>query len=269
MKRALTCVTVIDLLFILLLSISAFFAGVVGNLIYYSAFIIPFFLAIYIKNKTNSEFTPLKIKIRANEIRLLIPTVAPTLALVFLISWLTSLLLSFIGEGNYVDVSGNLFIVILTHAIVPAIAEEALFRYIPIALISPYAKRGAILISAIYFALIHCNIYQLPYAFLAGIIFAASDIAFDSILPSVILHFVNNLVSIFWLRHGADASFSRSYIISLISIAAISIVFIIIFRKDYKEIFLPIIRDKSKYKLSYEFVLFAALTLFIAITDLI
>ena len=138
MKRALTCVTVVDLLFILLLSISAFFGGFIGNLIYYSAFVIPFCVAIYVKNKTKLEFNPPQIKIKSKELCLLIPTVAPTLALVFLISWLTSLLLSFIGEGSHVDVSGNLLIVIMIHALIPAIAEEALFRYIPIAFISPY-----------------------------------------------------------------------------------------------------------------------------------
>ena len=269
MKRALTCVTVIDLLFILLLSISAFFGGFVGNLIYYSAFVIPFCLAIYIKNKTKSPFTPPKIKIKAKELRLLIPAVMPTLLLVFAISWLTSLLLSFIGDGNYVDVSGNLFDVILSHALVPAIAEEALFRYIPIALISPYTKRGAIWISALCFALIHCNLYQLPYAFFAGIIFAVLDIAFESILPSLILHFINNLSSVFWLRHGNNAIFSRIYFVALLALAAVSLVYIFVFGKEYKEKFLPIIRDKSKHKLSYELILLVILTLFIAITNLI
>lgn len=269
MKRALTCVTVIDLMFILLLSISAAFGGFVGNLIYYSAFIIPFCAAIYIKNKTGSEFTPPKIKINGMPLRLLMPTVAPTLALIFLISWLTSLFLSFVGDGNYVDVSGNLFVVILMHALIPAIAEEALFRYIPIALILPYTKKGAIWISAFFFALVHCNLYQLPYAFFAGIVFALLDIAFDSILPSVILHFINNLSSVFWLRGGAGGTFSQIYILTLISLAVISLVFIFMFKKDYKEKISPIICDKSKYKLSFEPVLFAVLTLFVAVTDLI
>ena len=269
MKRALTCVTVIDLMFILLLSISAVFGGLVGNLIYYSAFIIPFCAAIYIKNKTGSEFTPPKIKINGMSLRLLMPTVAPTLALIFLISWLTSLLLSFVGDGNYVDVSGNLFVVILMHALIPAIAEEALFRYIHIALILPYTKKGAIWISALFFAIVHCNLYQLPYAFFAGIVFALLDIAFDSILPSVILHFINNLSSVFWLRGGAGGTFSQIYILTLIGLAVISLVYIFIFKKDYKEKILPIICDKSKYKLSFEPVLFAVLTLFVAVTDLI
>ncbi len=269
MKRTLTIVTVIDLIFILLLSISAFFSGFVGNMIYYSAFVIPFCLAFYIKNKTKSEFAPPKIEIEIKELRLLIPTVAPTLLLVFLISWLTSLILSSIGDGNYVDVSRNLFVVILTHAVIPAIAEEALFRYIPIALISPYTQKGTILISAIYFALIHCNFYQLPYAFLAGIIFATLDLAFDSILPSVILHFINNLFSVFWLRHGNIAVFSRIYFVALLVLAFISLALMFVFRKEYKEKILPIIRDKSKYKLSFEVLLFTALTLFIAVTNLI
>ncbi len=269
MKRALNCVTVVDLLFVLLLSISAFFGGFVGNLVYYCAFVIPFVVAIYVKNKTKAEFNPPKIKIKSKELCLLIPTVAPTLALIFLISWLTSLILSFIGEGNYVDVSGNLFTVILIHAVIPSIAEEALFRYIPIAFISPYTKRGAVWISALLFGFVHCNLYQLPYAFFAGIVFALLDISFDSILPSVLLHFINNLSSVFWQRYGVDAVFYKIYTVSLMALAIMSLVFIFIFIKRYKDKVLPIIRDKSKYKLSYEPILFVALTLFIAVTNLI
>ena len=267
MKRALSCITVIDLLFILLLSISAFFGGLIGNAIYYSAFIIPFLIAVYIKNKTKSEYKPPKIK--CDEISLLIPVIAPTIAVVFLISWVTSLVLSFIGNGNYVDVSGNLFLVIITHAVIPAIAEEALFRYIPIAFISPYTKRGAVWISALFFGLVHCNLYQLPYALFAGIIFAAADIAFDSILPSAILHFINNLYSIFWQRYGGSADFSKIYIVATIALALISLVFVFIFRKKYKDKISSIICDKSKYKLSYDVIIFIALTVFVAVTNLI
>lgn len=269
MRKTLTYLTVIDLVFILFLSLSGFFAGLLSRIVYYLAFIIPFALTLFIKNKISSEFSPLGTRISRKEFALVIPTVAPTLALVFLISWLTSILLSFVGKGSVTDVSGNIFVVILIHAVLPAILEEALFRYIPIAFIAPYTKRGAVLISALFFGLVHCNLYQLPYAFFAGVIFALSDIAFDSILPSVILHFLNNLTSVFWLRLGEDATFALAYIITLVALALISLIIILIFRKEYKKLFMPVICDKRKYKLSYEPIILVLLTLFIAVTNLI
>ena len=268
MRKALTYLTVTDLIFILLLSLSGFFGGVLNRIVYYLAFIIPFAVTIFIKSKTSAKFSPLGIKISGKNFALVIPTVAPTLALVFLISWLTSLLLSFIGQGSITDVSGNIFAVIIFHAVLPAILEEALFRYVPIAFISPYTKRGAVFISAIFFGLIHCNLYQMPYAFFAGAVFALLDIAFDSILPSVILHFLNNLVSVFWLRGGANQIFATAYIIVIISLALLSMIAILLLYKRYKERFLPIFWDKRKYKLPYEPILLIVLTLFIAVTNL-
>lgn len=269
MRKALTCITVIDLTFILFLSISGFFAGALGRIIYYLAFIIPFLAALFIKNKTRAEFSPLGIKISGKELALVIPIAPPTLALVFLISWLTSLLLFFAGDGNVTDVSGNIFNVIAIHAVIPALLEEALFRYIPIAFIAPYTKRGAVLISALFFGLVHCNLYQLPYAFFAGVIFALTDIAFGNILPSVILHFLNNLSSVFWLRSSAGSAFSLAYIITLAALSLISLALILVFQKEYKNRFLPVISDKRKFKLSYEPIILIILTLFIAITNLV
>jgi simple sugar transport system permease protein len=104
--------------------------------------------------------------------------------LVIAVSALTTLVLAFFGKTNEVDVSGHLVYELFRHALIPAVLEELLFRYIPIKLLSPYSRRGAILVSALLFSLVHLNLFQIPYALLAGVVFGFLTVASGSILPS-------------------------------------------------------------------------------------
>ena len=166
------------------------------------------------------------------------------------------------------DVSGNIFEVILTHAVLTSVFEEALFRYVPIAFLSQYSKKYAIILSALFFAFAHCNLYQLPYALAAGIAFAAIDIATNSIIPSVILHFLNNLMSIFWLRGEGERLFVICYTVVLASLALLSLIPIFLMREKYTKKISLITEEKARVQLSYEPILFFATTLFAALLSL-
>ena len=108
MKKALIYISLFDMIFILLLSLSASF----GTVFYYFAFTVPVLLFIAIRRSVVTE--PLNIKPTGESLALTLPTVAPTVAIVFAASYLTSLLLSFFGEGSSSpDVSGNLVYAIL------------------------------------------------------------------------------------------------------------------------------------------------------------
>lgn len=265
MRKALSYLTLINMLFLLLLGLAGIDSGVLGKAIYYLAFLLPALLAIFLKNKLDAppEFLPLKLSDSA--FSNLLPLIAPTLALVFFVSWITSLLLSFMGEGSVTDVSGNIVTVILTHAVLTSLLEELLFRYVPIAFLSPLSKRGAVWISALFFAFAHCNLYQIPYAFLAGVIFAAADLIFDSIWPSVLIHFLNNLISILWLRNAESATFVIVYIILLVALSLVSISVVIARKAVYKEKLQIIFADKNRYTLSVEPILFFVLALVISL----
>ena len=234
MKKSLTYIILFDLLFVLLLAVSGALDEVLGEIVYYLAFLIPIALALWTAKVAEPRFSPLKIRISSENLLLTLPVTAPTLALIFFISWLTSLILSYFGENGTPDVSGNIILVIFTHAALTAVMEEALFRYIPLSYLTPYSKWGAVLFSALFFALAHCNLYQIPYAFIAGVIFAVLDIAFNSIIPSLIIHFVNNLMSIFWIRGGGNAEFAKAYIIVLVGAALVSLIPIFVMRGKYK-----------------------------------
>lgn len=268
MKKALSYLTLINLLFLFFLAVSGFISGAVGKIIYYLAFLIPAAVAFLLRHKLDTPPALLPLKLSGKSAALLLPLIAPTLALVFFISWLTSILLSFIGEGSVADVSGNIVTVILTHAVLTALLEELLFRYIPIAFISPITKRGAVWISALFFAFAHCNLYQIPYAFVAGVIFAAIDIAFDSIWPSVSIHFANNLISILWLRNLESGIFVTAYIIILAALALISIAVALLFRKRYKRVLADAFIDKGDCVLSCVPLLFIAVALAVAVLNL-
>lgn len=233
MKKALICVCALDLLFILTVAVSGMLEGAYSEILYYLAFVIPLILVFIVRRSGVSHFAPPRLKIGIRELGLTLYATFPTLAIIFLISALTSLVLSFTGDAPVTDVSGNLFITILTHAILSSVLEEALFRYVPLSLISPYSRRLAVLVSALLFALVHMNIYQLFYAFFAGLIFATLDVIFDSIIPSVIIHFANNFISVFWLREGENRIFVIVYICVLFGLALLSVIPIWYHRREY------------------------------------
>ena len=263
MQKALKYVTFLDLVFIVFIAASGMTGGVVGNVIYYLGFLVPVLLAFVIKKCNGVEFLAPGLKISRENSALVLPVTAPIIAVVFLVSWLTSLLLTALGASNDTELSGNIFVIILTHAALTSVCEEALFRYIPIAFISPYSKKYAVIFSALFFAFAHCNLYQIPYAFLAGMIFAVIDIAAGSIIPSLIIHFLNNLVSIIWLR-GSGERFAVTYVIVLSAAAVISLISVFFLRKRYAAKLSSVFAERKKVTLSYEPILFFATTLFVA-----
>jgi membrane protease YdiL (CAAX protease family) len=198
------------------------------------------------------------------------PVIMPTVAIVFLVSFLTAFLLGKFFEAPAVDVSGNLFGVIILHALVPAVFEEALFRYIPIAMLSHISKRDCIWISALLFALVHCNLFQIPYAFVAGIVLVSVDIAFNSLIPSVLIHFLNNLFSILFMRYGNSERFVLWFVISLAVLSAASVAFIILKKEKYVEKFKPLFeKGKEKITLTADIFVLIVLTLIISVTNLL
>lgn len=271
MKNALRYTVFLDILFIIVLSLSSYFSGIAGYVVYYLAFALPVFLGIFGARRLGIGISLPKLKIDREGLALTSVAAFPTFALVFFVSWLTSILLSRFDNGSITDVSGNIISVIFTHALLTAVCEEALFRYIPIALLSPYSKRAAVIISALFFALAHCSLFQIPYAFLAGVVFAVLDIAYDSVIPSLILHFGNNLISIIWLRWGGNAGFVNIYVAVLLSLAFLSLVAMFFMRKKYRRAtVLAFGGNKTAVReFGYAPVAFAAMTLLIAVTSLI
>lgn len=201
MKKAIVAIILIDLSFLLLLIVSGAVTGDLRWAIGKIAYILPIGVGLFMLRRCGLLRESPSLFVTKDKAISSVALFAPTMLVIIAVSALTTLLLSLLGKTNQTDVSGNLFYELFSHALIPAVLEELLFRYIPIKLLSPYSRRGAILVSALLFSLVHLNLFQIPYALLAGVVFGFLTVASGSILPSMLLHLINNAVSVVWMRN--------------------------------------------------------------------
>ena len=84
----------------------------------------------------------------------------------------------------------------LAIAVTPALVEEFALRGVIQGSLKRYGKGFAISVSAILFGMMHGNLTQLPFAFILGIAIGFAVIKTDSIWTGVIIHLINNGVSV-------------------------------------------------------------------------
>ena len=243
MTEAIKTLTLINLIFVILLGVASSIGGALGEMMYsYVAFIIPILIGYYaslrFKAKREAEagvaekYTNL-FTLSGDGLKKLLPLIVPAVTVVFSVSLLTSLLLTALGASSQTVADRNIFVMLLDHALSPTIFEEMLFRYLPLILIAPYSKRTCILYSSFCFALIHCSFWQMPYAFVAGVIFMTVDISLDSIWPSVILHFINNAVSVVMMKYVQTSRATLIFAVAMLGCALLASVFIYRKRREY------------------------------------
>lgn len=88
----------------------------------------------------------------------------------------------------------QIVIYLIRVAIIPAVVEELLFRGTVCKNLTVYGKGTAVVVSAVLFALMHTNVEQLLYTFVAGLFFGWLYVESKSIIFPTILHFLNNLI---------------------------------------------------------------------------
>ncbi len=81
-------------------------------------------------------------------------------------------------------------------AVIPAVVEELLFRGTLCRALKVYGKTTAVIVSAVLFALMHTNIEQLLYTLVAGILLGWIYVNTENVIFPIILHFVNNGISV-------------------------------------------------------------------------
>ena len=272
MKKELSKLVFADCLFMFFLALSSFFTNIFGSIFYGVAFVLPVCLLLIPSKKAEGEEDDYKINVIGSKraIKLSAAFCFPTVLIIILFSFLTSLLIQLLGLGAEASAhEGNILYVVLVYALAPAIFEEMLFRYIPIRKLGAYSPKLAVIYSAILFSLVHANILQMPYALVGGLILAAIDVAADSVLPSMIIHFINNVLSLLWEREGESTLFVIIFFSSLLLLSAISVAYIIIKRKSVKAEFSKIFTDKSKFIFTYPFGVFLFVMIFMAIATCI
>lgn len=84
----------------------------------------------------------------------------------------------------------------LAIAVTPAFVEEFAFRGVYLGALKKYGKGFAVGVTAILFGLMHGNLAQIPFAFILGIAIGIAVIKTDSIWTGIIIHFINNGISV-------------------------------------------------------------------------
>ena len=266
MRRAVNFLVGINMLFIALLLVASVTSGVLSQVVYYTAFVIPVLpYILFIKNGAQCErLAPLP---SARSLALSL-TFAATLALVcLLLSGATAYLFGLVTGGVGEALSGGVFGLILLHALLPALLEELIFRYIPLSLLAPYSKRWAVLLSALFFSFAHCDLLKLPHTLVAGLVLGAVAIASESILPSVILHFFVNMTSVLWQSESVGEALRLPIFITLGILSLASAVIFTVFRHRFLE-WLSL-SCKERVGLPLSVLILAAVALFVGIIRLV
>lgn len=106
------------------------------------------------------------------------------------------------GTGKW-----SFVITLLCVGILPAVIEEFALRGVVLgALRTRMSDTSSILVSAALFGLLHGNLVQMPFAFLMGIILGFATVYSGSIVPSVIIHALNNSISVVMSFATSDMS---------------------------------------------------------------
>lgn len=233
MKKEIKYLTATSLFVFLLLMVSGSFKGILQTIIYILAFFVPLSVCLYLYfGKENTvDFNLLKLDREGGILTLLL--LSPSVLLILLCSLGTSAAFAIFGFADGTVIEEPPLLALLLHALLPALLEEGVFRYLPMRLMGKRAPRAAVFISSALFALLHHSFFSIPYAFVAGLIFMTADLAVGSVIPSFIIHFINNTVAL--IAMGALWIEPDIFLIIIILSAAalVSLALLLLWRKRF------------------------------------
>lgn len=151
-----------------------------------------------------------------------------------------------------------------------SVLEETLFRGAFLHAFSERSAREQVLLSALIFALMHCNGYQFLYAFVAGLLIAAFTAVTGSLLLAVSVHFGANLVTFIfsllkvWISDGAYTAVSASVLAVFAAVSALSG---ILFFRRYRSEQMPV-REYLSEPLPRELYLYIAASALVSVINL-
>lgn len=231
MKRVIKYITLADLVFLVMMVCAGFLSGALSEAFMVLAYALPFLLLVILGREYFAD--PLEgIKIKKGGALLPLTLGPPTVLCVMGIAALTSLVIQTLG-GNVegIPTEPSFIYSFLLLALAPALLEELLFRYMPMKMLLPHSGRACVWLSAVMFAAAHTSLQSIPYAFFAGVLFMVMDIAAGSVLPSVILHFINNILSVSIAYYGAEKWFKIFVFVIFGLLICLSLTIFIVKRK--------------------------------------
>ena len=149
-----------------------------------------------------------------------------------------------IGSPNYYQLVLDIILV----GIFPGVFEELLHRGLILSQTSKLGARKAIFISSALFALVHFNIQQVSYAFVLGLILGLVTVISKSVIPAIIMHFINNAVNVYvgfasdhnlifkdlfswWISNDPLVSFITFMFVGLVVVSALALLIFLLFKE--------------------------------------
>lgn len=217
-----------------------------GNFIYYSFLAITTLLAIFLPfiiltltTYPNGQNNPLPFK--KNSFAKIITAIVICMGATYIAQIIASILQSVTTLAppnlphNFATI--NIIAEIFAVAIIPGIVEEIVFRGIILGMFRKFGDRFAIFISALLFGLLHMNLIQFIFAFIIGLMFGFITVKLNSLLPAMVAHILNNLLSTLISLHLLN---SIEYSSIMLSTTIASIVLIIVISiKDKNSLKIP------------------------------
>lgn len=208
MKRKIKLLTLSYLVFLVFNLLSGMADGIISEIFLFLAFMLPVAAVLFADRKSDVDSDALLyLRLDRRGVDLILALGIPCVVLVAILSFLTALVIDLtLGVKDAVALPDSYLAAVLTLAFLPALMEELLFRYLPMKLLLPHSATVTVMFSSIMFAAAHCSVFQLIYALVAGVIFMSINIASRSVIPSLILHFVNNFISVTALYFKTDSN---------------------------------------------------------------
>lgn len=97
-----------------------------------------------------------------------------------------------------------IILVSVAYAVVPALCEEFFFRSILSAEYEEYGIGKALLMSSLFFGMVHYDLTKLPIYFFAGCVLFATMYATRSLIGSIIVHLLYNLFGLFGEKFASE-----------------------------------------------------------------
>ena len=97
------------------------------------------------------------------------------------------------------DGAVNIVLYFIYICVLPPLLEEIFVRGYILNALKPAGTTFAVLVSSAIFSLMHSSLENFILYFICGIILAKVYLTFDSIFPSILVHFINNTMSFFIL----------------------------------------------------------------------
>jgi len=175
------------------------------------SFVLTFILFFFLSNKYTRQDIYNLIKEPATISRkLLIILAVMTISLVMLIDFITGLIPmpEFYQEILKQLIKPDIFL-FFTVVVAAPVLEELFFRGIILSgFLKKYSPRKAIILSAVIFGMAHLNPWQFIGAGLAGLFIGWIYYKTESLIPGMLIHFINNLLGYVIMLSASDVTTS-------------------------------------------------------------